>query len=398
MTTLDKIYQKNIVNKFNIRGIPSIAARHTSLEYGDIQLDCGFVTRERGKRIKILLITHFHADHGSDIENCIITDTLRRLVIFCPSYCAKLLFNKIKLSLSIQKGREYLDDEVNKYVRIIGCDREYMNENREHMDENREHMSDNKKDMTNNREYIEYIKFGEKVYVNDRVIEPFKCYHTVDTCGYAIYKIRKEIPSVVSIKKDTLSDVNFTEDQKVKDIIINDDREFNMRHGDKIRIDIITTPKTKGFVLKTRRVVFIDDFLKEKDKMTKEDYDFMRKYKINIEDDVLIPDVMFFGDTCSYIFNKKNQTYEHMDKLMSMMNLVIIECTYLEERQDMSDEKYKKRKENRHLFLFELADIFLKYPQVKFLLIHFSASYNREKIIKCIDQYHKKYGNVYAFI
>jgi len=64
----------------------------------------------------------------------------------------------------------------------------------------------------------------------------------------------------------------------------------------------------------------------------------------------------------------------------------------------MDDKKYKERFDKRHMFLFELAEQFKLYPKTQFLLIHFSACYDKDTIKRYVTEYNNIYKNVKAFI
>lgn len=400
--TAESIYRRSAVTVGDFRGIPSIAARHTSIEYlkydETIQLDAGHIPRELGFKKLLVLITHFHSDHGSDMSNCIHNNLIdnQRITIFVPAYCAKKVFKKIKLDISLQKGRKYTDDEIARIVRIIGC--------KKHSDNN-----DIKSIMSKKIEGIviaEMINMGDKILVklrnNDEVmIEPFECYHTVDTCGYVIHDVKKRISDIVKIEPNTYFDVNFTEDQRVDSIDIDsfiDINRFSHKHNVKINIEMIKTPKTRNFILNTRRLIFPEGLsITPRDE---DDITFFRKYKIEYLTNHLTPKVMFFGDTCSYVFNYQSPGYARICELLDTVENVIIESTYIDSKNRMNDVKFKKRQDKRHIFLFELVKLFKKYRRTQFILIHFSACYTRDNIIKNIDATKNqiKNYNIKAFI
>lgn len=210
LKTAYDIYRDAAITVGPYTGIPSIAARHTAIEYGSIQLDVGHTPREVGMNKLLVLITHFHADHGSDICNCIGYDD--KVTVFVPAYCAFNLFIKIKCDMSMQKGRPYTDTEIVKMVRIIGCKRD----NGEFKDQT-VILSQTIPDLV----VAELIKMGDKIPIQLRgrdqvAIEPFACYHTVDTCGYVVYDLRKRLADVISMENASYVDVNFTEDQTVR--------------------------------------------------------------------------------------------------------------------------------------------------------------------------------------
>lgn len=437
LKTAYDIYRDAAITIGPYTGIPSIAARHTAIEYGSIQLDVGHTPREVGMNKLLVLITHFHADHGSDICNCIGHGN--KVTVFVPAYCALNLFIKIKCDMSMQKGRPYADNEIIKMVRIIGCKRD----NGEFKDQDLIMSS-----TFPNLVIAELIKMGDKIPIQlhgrDQVaIEPFACYHTVDTCGYVIYDLRKKLAGVISMNNASFVEVNFTEDQinreKRKKNIISIDKSSNTtidkssdttvdvsviteiydwkkdsRFADIIKFsekynvnmypEIVDEIITLNFTLKKRRLHFPDGMIlntknnNDECILQSDDFDFLKKYKININTEYFIPKTMFFGDTGSYIFDPKSIGFPRICELLESVETVIIESTFLESREAMGENKYKERLEKRHMFLFELYDNFKKYPKTEFLLIHFSACYDRATIKKYIEDANKIYGNVKAFI
>lgn len=422
------MYLNNAVNIGPYTGIPSIAARHTAIEYGTIQLDAGHVPREIGMNKLLILITHFHNDHGSDICNCIGHGN--RVTIFVPAYCAYDLFLKIKADMSMRKGRSYTDDEIVKMVRIIGCKRNNDIDNKRF-----DSCESLELKQINGIVCVEFINIGDIVSINlkgrERVaIEAFACYHTIDTCGYVIYNLNERMVKSIKLEKNTYIDVNFTEDQNigqkkkskntsiegyiVNDIYSNydwkkDDKfrdvvEFSERHVIPMYIEYIDNVKTNNFTLRVRRLHIPEGMeLVTKDSgnkcvLTKTDITFLKKYKINISIEHLVPDTMFFGDTCSYVFDKQSSGYTRVMELLENVSVVIIESTFLESINEMGRGKYINRIKKKHMFLFELYQIFEKFPRTKFLLIHFSACYDRNTIIKYIDNVNQKFHNVTAFI
>jgi ribonuclease BN (tRNA processing enzyme) len=426
ITAID-IYNENAITKLGYTGIPSIAARHTSLEYGSIQFDCGYMPREIGLKKLLVLVTHFHADHGSDVCNCIDHTHGERVTIFVPAYCAKNLFNKIKCDMSMQKGRQYTDIEITKMVRIIGCKRdngEFADTNYIYSDEHTE-MPKRPSELIFDKGILviaELINMGDQIWVQlhnkeEVIVEPFQCYHTVDTCGYVVFEVRKDFANTIVIENNTYIDVNLTEDQPIKkkkekdckdgevescnqdkyeDII-----EFSQRNNVNIVPEIIDKIVSPKYTLKVRRLNFPDGMrLRTMNDegvciLTNRDFDFLNKHKINLDINSILPKTMFFGDTCSYVFHEK---HKRVHELLSIVETVIIESTFLEKKSEMSENVYKTRLEHRHIFLYELYKIFKAYPKTKFLLIHFSARYTKEIINKYINDANKQFKNVVAFI
>jgi ribonuclease BN (tRNA processing enzyme) len=427
ITAID-LYNQNAITKLGFTGIPSIAAQHTALESGSIQFDCGFMPREIGLKKLLVLITHFHSDHGSDVCNCLDHTHGERVTIFVPAYCAKNLFNKIKCDMSMQKGRQYTDFEIAKMVRIVGCKRdngEFANIDYIYSDEHNI-MPDRPTELIFDRNTLviaELINMGDQIWVKlhnkeEVIVEPFQCYHTVDTCGYVVYEVCKNFSDTLIMENNSYVDVNLTEDQPIKkkkmkkyvsDADCEDDHyenkyadviEFSQRHGVEIRAEIVDNIVSPKYTLKVRRLNFPKGMkLKTMNEhgvciLIKDDFDFLNKHKISLNTNKIIPKTMFFGDTCSYVFHDK---HKRIHELLSIVETVIIESTFLEKRSEMSDDTYKKRSEHRHMFLFELYRIFKLYPKTKFLLIHFSARYTIEKINKYISETSKQFKNVVGF-
>ena len=431
-------YKDNMVKFGDYQGMPSIAARCTAIENGPIQFDAGHVPREVGMSKKILLITHFHTDHGSDVMNCVgysdYRDHSEFLTIFCPAYCATDLFTKIRCDMSMQKGRPYDDAEIAKMVRIIGCKRD----NGEFLTQDKI-MSQKIPDLM----IAQLIKMGDKHRVqtegrNEVFIEPFACYHTVDTCGYVVHEIRKRLADHIILVEGSEINVNFTEDQLIQKKSKNEKKvnkeqadqvdisgsieqilpyiwesdpkyadviDFSKRHNVKIDVDIVDNIVNPKYTLKVRRLRFPEGLnISTKSVESCEcilipaDFIFFKKYKIDIHTDYLIPKTMFFGDTGSYVFNDQTPGHKRLTELLSTVETVIIESTYLEYRHEMNDIQFKSRAENRHMFLFELEEQFKTYSQTKFLLIHFSACYDKAQIMHYVSKYNEKYKNVNAFI
>jgi ribonuclease BN (tRNA processing enzyme) len=533
-------YTRDTVTHHGFTGFPSIAARHTALEQQAIQFDCGYVPRETGNQKLVVLITHFHADHGSDVCNCVSPG--KCVTIFVPAYCAEPLFTKIKCDISMQKGRPYTDQEIVKMVRIIGCKRD----NGEFKDQKQIFSKESNKNnlvpdsntlRVNDLVICELIGMGDRVRCQLRgreevFVEPFPCFHTVDTCGYVVHTVRKKLADQIVLEPGTEIEINCTEDQDhvkkkgrkkkkknpgsvadgpdtlipdtlipdtlipdtlIPDTLIPDTRDpegpgpddmatnpmmngtepkcydwttdekyhdirsFIQRHdlrpltnGTRTSVPVANSTRTsvpvanstrtsvpvanstrtsvpvaKGtavpgtnvsevivptivekqispkFTLKVRRLTFTTGLrINTKDTagtciLSPDDFAFFKKYKIGIYQEHVIPETMFFGDTCSYVFHPK---HKQIQELLATVKTVIIESTYLEHRHEMSVKKFKERSENRHMFLFELEHIFNAHPDTVFILIHFSACYSKTMIRQYTDQCMKRYGNVTAFI
>lgn len=429
------VYNEEKITVEGFTGMPSIAARHTAIEKGGIQFDAGNVPREVGMTKKCVLITHFHSDHGADLPNCYGFD--EKVTIFVPAECAAELFQSVKDDMSRRKGRQYTDKEIVDIVRIIGCRRD----NSKSEDQDATIMSNDDPAL----KIVEYVKMGEHVRVQlhgreEVMIEPFACYHTVVTCGYIVHEIRKRLSDTIIINKGAYVEANFTEDQPVKkdkkkerdtegteetiketNIDVSNSKDdmydwkkdpkyvdvlkFSEKHGVEIVPSIVDEVRNKGYVLKVRRLTFPSGMaIKTKNEnneyiLSGDDFAFFKKYKIEVSVDHLIPQTMFFGDTHSRVFDPSTSGYNRVMEMMGKVKYVIIESTYLESRKEMGEKKYKERAEKRHMFLFELCPLFIKFPNTKFILIHFSACYNKKSTVRNYISRVEGYGvNVIPFL
>ena len=153
-------------------------------------------------------------------------------------------------------------------------------------------------------------------------------------------------------------------------------------------MNIVIEPSIQenGHILYQRRLTFPDGMeLKttgdSKCILSKHDFAFLKKYKINVRADKILPSIMFFGDTSSRVFKNRR-----VMELIRISETVIIESTFLESEQELGPKEYKEHKKKRHMFLHELVPVMTMNPQTEFLLIHFSARYKKSEILSRIQQ------------
>ena len=368
--------EKLVEHKTNngiIRGIPSVAATQTTFIWKSICFDAGWIPHDVS--LRVLLLTHMHSDHSRDLMN--VVNGNNNIIIFCPASVSANLFKMIHLNISMQKGRMYSYKEISKMVTIYGC---------------KKSLSETTEPIHNMS--VTYVIMGEKIRINlkgqeDVYIEPFPCYHSVDTVGYMVYDIRKCMINNIDIPKNKEYIINMTEDQKYnkeehKDKFI-DVKNFSEKYGVVLNISIKPITLKNEHILHQRILTFpegmklstIDN--DNKCILSKKDFGFLKKYGINIRNENIIPHIMFFGDTTSQVFKNTR-----VKELMSIVETVIIESTFLESPQEMDDKKFKERKKKRHMFLHELVPVMKANEKTQFLLCHFSACYDKQTIIKYI--------------
>lgn len=395
------VFKNIVIHDIKLSG-SSVAARHTTLLYNNIVMDFGMISAET--EFYIGLITHGHEDHARGIAQGY--NQYRHITLFCPASIALSVVDTIKNSYQMGKGREYSYEEIMKYLTIYGV--------KKNNDESSFELS------IGNVKVVTLINFGEIIKVNTKgreryAIQAFCCYHTVDTCGYMIYKIHEKITKNIILDKNTIVEVNLTEDQDPKkqkkkkneninlnnsdhNLLFKDISDFATRHNMNIIPSIADKILANGYILKVRTLKFPDGMnipteINNKFTLINDDFKFLNKYKINYIYDKLVPKLMFFGDTCSYVFKDIL-----VRSLLATTKNVIIESTFLEGKNEMTEHKYKKRLDKRHIFLPELYPIFKKYKNVKFILIHFSACYDVQTIEAKIKSIQQTYPNVMALI
>ena len=118
------------------------------------------------------------------------------------------LFTKpLKTTYQMGKGRTYSENEIIKYLQIYGIKKENDN------------LKNKLKIITPIGTHIaSLINIGHITHVNMKgreqcAIQPFPCYHIVDTVGYVIYNIRKKLSNRIIVPVGKIVKVNFTEDQ-----------------------------------------------------------------------------------------------------------------------------------------------------------------------------------------
>jgi ribonuclease BN (tRNA processing enzyme) len=367
-----------------LRGPPQYAAKHTTFILDGMCLDAGWVPQD--VKIRLLLLTHMHSDHARDVMN--VVNGNENLTILCPASVAIDLFKMIQLNITIQKGRRYSNIEISKLITIYGCKK--SNECKYEIES----------DMN-----IKYITIGKMIRVELKgqkvvEIEHFACCHTVDTVGYMIYEIRKCLSKQINIPVNSTYTINTTDDQKNDNNQsmkkFNDVKDFSRKYDIELHVSVYPKILENGHTLYQRLLQFKNEFniptyIDNKCIFSKSDFIFFKKYKINIRDEIKLPQVMFFGDTSARVFENKRVL-----KLIRNAKTVIIESTFLETPEELGNKKYREHKKKRHMFLHELVPIMNNNIDTQFILCHFSACYDKTTILERINS--TGCSNVKAFV
>jgi ribonuclease BN (tRNA processing enzyme) len=408
LPTIHKLYKNayvNIETKIHKRKFigSSVAARHTTVidkQHG-IVMDAGMVSHEMRDTNRVLLITHGHADHSLGIPEMYKDEGDEKMIIFCPDSICEDAFLRIKSFLQMQKGRRYSNDEIMQRLEMYAIRIKHKNQT-----EFEKSISKDKNIFYQDCKIADIVDYNQLVIIKDREkefgVRPFPCYHTVDTCGYSIETIKTKLKSNLIIQKNKKYIVNFTKDQprrltkaekkllkKDSELIIetkpkydfDDIIEFSKINMIDIDYKIIETKLETGHILYQREIQFNEELNMKLDSIDKFHHDFFSRYKINIYDKIIIPETLFFGDTSNIVFKNKL-----IKNLISKTKTVIIESTFLEKRKDISDKQLKIRENTNHMFLEDLVPIINKYKDVDFILMHFSARYNKTNIKKFIEK------------
>lgn len=382
----------------------SVAARHTTVIDKDngIVMDAGMISYEMRHNYRVLLITHGHSDHSLGIPQMYRDEGDKKLIIFCPDSICEDVFMRIKSFLQMQKGRKYSTKEIMQRLEIYAV--RIVHKTKTEFEKSIEKEKEIKYDGYKIADIIEYDDVIDIVDSDKKFcIRPFPCFHTVDTCGFSIEKVDQKLKDYLVIKSGKKYKVNLTQDQprritkaekkmmkKNPDLVINTNVEYDFSdiiqfcdsNSAKIDYNVNEIILESGHVLYQRNIEFKDDFkLKIDSNLTDSDFKFFERYGINIFDKVVIPETLFFGDTSNVVFKNR---YVH--KLLKKTKNVIIECTFLENRKDLSDKQRKKRNKTDHMFLEDLIPIFDMYKDVDFVLMHFSARYKKKDIINKFDK------------
>lgn len=201
------------IKKDHLRIVSTAAKCTTVLLNNNVCVDAGCLPQSLSSKIKLLLITHGHSDHSKDICNAFTDDDSNVLTIFCPASIAVDIFNMIKHSYQMNKGRRYEVEELSHHLKIYAV----MMQKDEYYYDNNDN-NDNAYDKTFYKEVITTIRCGDlteidifldnhKTKTAKYAIRTFPCHHTVDTIGYGVYNVSYRLKDVITIKAGTVIDV-----------------------------------------------------------------------------------------------------------------------------------------------------------------------------------------------
>lgn len=372
---------KTPLHQMTIEGL-SVAARHTTLRYNGIIMDAGACSFDM--KANLLLLTHGHLDHARGYFELVGHGHL--LTIICPASIARNIFNSIKDKYEMSKGREYIDAEILKMVRIIGIVQNTKPLRR----------CPNIEFADIHTEIVVDLKGREKT-----IIIPFPCHHTVDCVGYVVCDHRLKLSPQIVFQEGAEYIINMREDQPSKNTGAMDEKSiidadaiiFSRKHGIEFECKVIPSLLPNGHVLYRRHLrVLSNGMVATKMDPTKDrpdnvildnmDFMFLKKYNIPVQTIHKEPLLMFFGDTSDTIFRDP-----HIHQYMRMVRVIIIESTFLEGPESIGQTLYKRRKEKCHISLPELIPLFERYDHTDFIVMHFSAQYNVEEIKNVFASY-----------
>jgi ribonuclease BN (tRNA processing enzyme) len=400
--------------------IMSTSARGTSVLINDeVCVDAGNLPVSIAQNIKLLLITHGHADHIRDICNAYSEDNGKMLYIVCPASIALDIFNIIRYTHQANKGRKYSINQIQKHLCIYAV-----------------HSSmDNFKHITQSEFSHEHNCRVERIIAmsilsnmivdiyDEYSIKAFPCHHTVNTYGYGIYRRTYVIPDIIKIPtgltveitppkmskndkkccRDNINRINFDSVNRFEDFCKDNGIECDIEYG------IVSRKMTTGYILDNIRQITFNSDCTINVPITNDVKQFFDEYSrnydktqgISVHSPDWIPLVMVFGDTASTVFKNK-----FVKQVINEFPIIVIECTYLEGEETLSKytsknskrNKYEKLKDNKHIFLPELYPIFEKYPNKRFVLMHFSDRYTKTVVKRREKMVRKMYQNVYFSI
>lgn len=380
LSSKDYIIPKHFVKpiKHDHLSIMSVAARGTTVLINPkICIDAGNLPIKLARNVDLLLITHGHKDHIQDFCNPFSDNYGKILIIFCPALNAQDIFNTIKMTHQINKGRTYSTEEISQHLKIYGVIRP----------------NDNTYDGINkilcpdtNIPIVTLIRVGsiQEIKLSDKsiyAIKPFHCHHTVDTIGYGIYTWGLKLNKTINIPAGTVSEITppkmtkadkkeyksikkaskrdkETDETKSSDNFIdhnlnrinfktvNDFIDCLKISDTSIKTSITSHKMENGFVLDSiRRIEFTEDitinvFEKDKCILPKEVFVFFKEYATDMNDvqqidthhKVLTPHTMIFGDTAITVFSQKL-----VKTMLSEFPRIIIESTFLDGEDQLSE-------------------------------------------------------------
>jgi hypothetical protein len=369
--------------------IMSTAAKGTTVLVDSIMcVDAGNLPVALAKDVKLLMITHGHADHIQDACNAFHDRDGKVLVVFCPAIMAHDLFCMIRTTYQANKGRPYPPTEILDHLKIYGVVRpndETFN-GATHIAHREVVVSPGADDMqVTTHDVAELVQIGDVIDIDlggraKCAIRPFHCHHTVDTVGYGIYSSSRRLNPTIRIPQGTVVEITppkMTKDDKkrykaakaaalakaredgteVPDINMLLDRvNFDTADAfcrdleipaDVIRKTVVSREMGNGFILDSiRRIEFMADvefdcFAPADDSASHSDecvlprsaFHFFKDYEVDrsgetrldIYHQVLTPKVMVFGDTAATVFSQRL-----VRDMVAEFPRVVIESTFLD--------------------------------------------------------------------
>lgn len=349
--------------------IMSTAAKGTTVRIDSTMcVDAGNLPVALAKEVKLLMVTHGHADHMKDVCNAFHDRDGKTLIMFCPAIMAYNLFSTIRNTYSANKGRQYSVAEIMNHLEIYAVVRP-----NDDLFDNLTHVVDPASDIP----IVTLVQVGDLVEIDlggraKCAVRPFHCHHTVDTVGYGIYDSTRRLNRTVKIPAGTvieitppkmtkadkkayksakaaavaqaradgtevpdinllLNRVNFdTVDAFCTDLEIPDDV---------ITKTIVSCEMDNGFTLDSiRRIEFVADvefdcFDGDDCALPRSAFLFFKEYEIDWHDKIMLdayhqaltPKVMVFGDTAASVFSQRL-----VRDMIGEFPRVVIESTFLD--------------------------------------------------------------------
>jgi ribonuclease Z len=108
------------------------------------------------------------------------------------------------------------------------------------------------------------------------------------------------------------------------------------------------------------------------------DIALLRKDGVSITNEIYLKQFVYIGDTSIKIFENYPELFEYQ--------AIIVECTYLRN----CDEEFAPM--HKHIHWKQLVQYIVKYPEVHFMLIHFSMRYKNEEVIDFFNEKRSQLG------
>lgn len=170
-------------------------------------------------------------------------------------------------------------------------------------------------------------------------------------------------------------------------------KQFEIKFGgrEKWLVDTIYCKHTVpcvGFGFTDVRTKLKDEYAQYEGK----DLGRLKRDGVEITERKEVPLFCYLGDTNHDIFSDTNERNRHTYETIMKFPIIIVECTFLH------DEHLKQAKKDRHMHWRNLYEIVKRYPDKKFILIHFSKRYmpftlNGNLVRKFFKPFMKKYND-----